>query len=48
MKWFGQVYLAAGVLADPDKIDHIVQAKRPETIEEVRSLLHAAAYNTKY
>ena len=48
MKWFGQVYLAAGVSADPDKIDHLVQAGRPETIEEVRSLLQAATYNTKY
>ena len=34
--------------ADPDKIDHIVPAGRPETIEDVRSLLQAAAYNAKY
>ena len=34
--------------ADPDKIDHIVQVGRPETSEDVRSLLQAAAYNTKY
>ena len=47
VKWFGRVFLAAGVLADPDKIQHIVQAGRPETIEDVRSLLQAAAYNAK-
>ena len=34
--------------ADPDKIDHIVQVGRPETSEDVQSLLQAAAYNTKY
>ena len=48
VKWFGRVYSAAGVSADPDKIHHIVQAGRPETIEDVRSLLQATAYNTKY
>ena len=48
VKWFGRVYSAAGVSADPDKIHHIVQAGRPETIEDVRSLLQAAAYNAKY
>ena len=34
--------------ADPDKIQRIVQEGRPETIENVRSLLQAAAYNAKY
>ena len=34
--------------ADPDKIDHSVQAGRPEMIEDVRSLLQAAAYNAEY
>ena len=47
-KLFGRVYSVAGLSADPDKIDHIGQAGRPETIEEVRPLLQAAAYNTKY
>ena len=48
VKWFGRVYSAAGVSADPDKIDHIVWEGRPETIKDVRSLLQATAYNTKY
>ena len=48
VKWFGRVFSAAGVSADPDKIQHIVQAGRPETIEDIRSLLQAAAYNAKH
>ena len=48
VRWFRRVYSAAGVSADPDKIDHIVQVGRPETIEDVRSLLQAAAYSAKY
>ena len=43
-----QGILGAGVSADPDKIQHIVQVGKPETIEDVRSLLQAAAYNAKY
>ena len=48
VKWFGPVFSAAGASADPDKIQHIVQAGRPKTIEDVRSLLQAVAYNAKY
>ena len=48
VRWFGRMYSGAGVSADPEKIQHIVQAGRPESIEEVRSLLQAAAYNAKY
>ena len=44
----GRVFMAAGVSADPDKIEHIVQAGRTETIEDGRSLLQAVAYNGKY
>ena len=48
VRWFGRVYSAAGVSADPDKIQHIMQAGRPESTEDVRSLLQAAAYNARY
>ena len=48
VKWLGRVYSTAGVSADLDKMHHIVQAGPPETIEDVRSLLQAAAYNAKY
>ena len=48
VKWFGRVFSGSGASADPDKIQHIVQAGKPETIEDVRSLLQAAAHNAKY
>ena len=48
VKRFGRIFLGAGVSVDPDKILHIVQAGKPESIEDVRSLLQAVAYNAKY
>jgi len=48
VKWFGRVYLAAGVTSDPDKIQIISKAGRPESIQDVKSLLQAAAYNAKF
>jgi hypothetical protein len=48
VKWFGRIFSGAGVSADPDKITHMVQADKPKTIEDVRSLLQAAACNAKY
>ena len=48
VKRFGRIFSGAGVSVDPDKILHIVQAGKPESIEDVRSLLQAVAYNTKY
>ena len=35
VKWFGRIFSGAGVSADPDKIQHIVQAGAPATIEDV-------------
>ena len=46
--WFGRVFSAAGVSADPEKIQTITGAGRPENIEDVKSLLQAAAYNAKF
>jgi hypothetical protein len=34
--------------ADPDKISNIITAGRPNSIEDVRSFLQAAAYNAKF
>ena len=48
VKRFGRVIVEAGASADPDKTQHIVQAGKPETSKNVRSLLQAAAYNAKY
>ena len=42
------MFSATGMSADPDKIHHIISSGRPESIEEVRSFLQAAAYNARY
>ena len=46
--WFGRIYSGAGISADPEKINNIVNAGRPNTVEDVKSLLQAAAYNAKF
>ena len=48
VKWFGRVYLASGVTSDPEKVQIIGKAGRPENIQDVKSLLQAAAYNAKF
>ena len=48
VKWFGRIFSGSGVSADPDKILTIVKAGRPNSIEEVKSLLQAGAYNAKF
>ena len=48
VKWFGRIFSGAGVSADPDKIQHIVRAGPPTSVEDVRSLMQAVAYNAKY
>ena len=46
VKWFGRVFSGAGVSATLTRFSTLSrQAGRPETIEDVRSLLQAAAYN---
>ena len=46
--WFGRIFSATGVSADPEKINRIIEAGRPESTEEVRSLIQAAAYNARF
>ena len=48
VNWFGRVFSPAGISADPGKIDRICNAGRPESIQDVKSLLQAAAYNAKF
>ena len=48
VKWFGRVFSADGVSADPAKIKTIQTAGRPTTTDEVRSFIQAAAYNAKF
>ena len=48
VRWFGRVFSQTGVLADPDKITKIITMGRPESLEDVRSFLQAASYNTRF
>ena len=48
IKWFGRVFTSNGVTADPDKVDRIVDAGRPQSVEEIRSFLMACQYNAKF
>ena len=45
--WFERVFSSTRVSASPDKINNIAQAGRPDTMEEVRSLLQACSFNAK-
>ena len=46
--WFGRTFSATGVSADPNKITAIIEAGRPESTDDVRSLIQAAAYNARF
>ena len=48
VNWFGRIFSEAGVSADPEKIRRMVEAGRPDSSEDVRSLLQAAAYNARF
>ena len=48
VKWFVRAFSAAGVLANPDKIEHIKKDGPPVSIKEIRSELQAAAYNARF
>jgi hypothetical protein len=48
IKWFGRIFTGNGITADPDKLEHIKQAGRPSSTEEVRSLLMACQFNAKF
>ena len=46
--WFGRMFSATGVSADPAKIKTIMEAGKPNSTEEVRSLIQAATYNARF
>ena len=48
IKWFGRVFTSNGVTADPGKVEKIIEAGRPQSIEEIRSFLMACQYNAKF
>ena len=46
--WFGYVFSAAGMSADPTKIEGIKQAGRPENASDMKSFLQACQFNAKF
>ena len=48
IEWFGRVFSAHGVSADPNKVKAIIEAGRPTNLEDIRSLLQACQYNAKF
>ena len=48
VSWFGYVFSASGISADPSKIKAIATAGCPQTTDEVKSFLQACQYNTKF
>ena len=48
IKWFGRTFTPYGVAADKQKIDAIKEKGRPESTDDVRSLLMACQYNAKF
>ena len=48
IKWFGRIFNSKGVTVDEEKVQQILEAGRPETKEDVRSLLMACQFNAKF
>eukprot|EP00057_Strongylocentrotus_purpuratus_P008996 XP_011663470.1 PREDICTED: uncharacterized protein K02A2.6-like [Strongylocentrotus purpuratus] len=48
ISFFGLVFSAEGASPDPDKVDAIHQAARPQNAQEVRSLLGMASYSSRF
>lgn len=46
--WFGYIFSAAGMSADPTKIEAIKQAGRPENASDMKSFLQACQFNAKF
>ena len=48
VSWFGYIFSASGMSADPSKIKAIATASHPQTTDEVKSFLQACQYNAKF
>ena len=48
VSWFGYIFSASGMSADPSKIKAIATAGCPQTTDEVKSFLQACQYNAKF
>ena len=46
--WFGWVFSASGMSADPKKLQAIREAGRPATVDDVKSFLQACQFNAKF
>ena len=46
--WFGWVFSASGMSADPKKLEAIKTAGRPESVDDVKSFLQACQFNAKF
>ena len=48
VKWFGWIFGASGMRADPEKTRAIKEAGRPETCDDVKSFLQAVQFNSRF
>ena len=48
VSWFGYIFSASGMSADPSNIKAIATAGHPQTTDEVKSFLQACQYNAKF
>ena len=46
--WFGWVFSASGMSADPKKLKAVREAGRPTTVDDVKSFLQACQFNAKF
>ena len=48
LKFFGFIFSKDGMMADPEKVDSVLEAGRPETKNEVKSFLGFAQFNAQF
>ena len=48
VSWFGWIFSADGMSADPRKIQSILEAGRPQNCEDIKSFLQACQFNAKF
>ena len=48
VSWFGWIFSASGMSADPRKIQSIIEAGRPHSTDDVKSFLQACQFNARF
>ena len=48
VSWFGWIFSADGMSADPQKIQSILEAGQPQNCEDIKSFLQACQFNAKF